>query len=384
MTKTREKAAVQEGRKLLRVNVLYLLGRLGLKTLRAKVFFAGLVFIVGTLVVVCGVAYWSFYSAIDTSPELRQSASRAAKTIDMLVFENVEFAKSIASDPYIVDKAEKAAQLAESLGVRSQPDAGQILDLETRYNKTRILQPDPALNEFLAEKSRVKGVFQRMFFTDRYGLNVGMTGMSEDFVQSDEAWWQEAMKRGVYIDDVGFDKPTGTWALEICVAIPHPRTGQPNGVLKVKYNLMDAEQAIAEFKQRESDYAYAVNQAGLYVLHKEPAKRDQPIEPELANAGLLKSASENDAGVINYRGLNPETKKVEDRIASFSKSQGFSLNGVRYQGLGWIFIVDNSRAEIFSPAYRMLGRMIIIGIVMLLLLSGFAYLFSSSLSGAVR
>ena len=53
------------------------------------------------------------------------------------------------------------------------------------------------------------------------------------------------------LSDARLDKMTGNLSLEICVAIPHPKTGQPNGVFKAKYNLpfvllSDDEKAAAQ------------------------------------------------------------------------------------------------------------------------------------------
>src|SRR5215831_14059355 len=297
------------------VDFLILLSKLGLKSLQSKVFVTGLCYIGISLILICAVAYWSFFSAVDSSSELRQAASSTARTVDLLIFENIEFAKSIANDPMVVEKADKAAQTAESMGINAIPDAKKVEELENKYFKTRVLEVDLAANQFLNDKKRVKSVFERMFFTDRYGLNVGMTNPTEDFVQSDEAWWQEAMKSGLFVDDVGFDKPTGTWDLEICVAIPHPKTGQPNGVLKIKYNLMDAEDYIAGYAQNRTGYAFAVNQAGLHVLHKEADLRNQPISEELKKSGLLTMATSGEQAILEYSGINPQSRDTENRIA---------------------------------------------------------------------
>jgi PAS domain S-box-containing protein len=283
----------------------------------------------------------------------------------------------------LVDKAEKAAELAESLGIKAIPDARQIEELEARYSKTRLIQVDPVANQFLNDKKSVKSVFERMFFTDRYGLNVGMTNVTEDFVQSDEAWWQEAMKTGLFIDDVGFDKPTGTWDLEICVAIPHPKTGEPNGVLKIKYNLMDAEDYIAGYKQNNTGYAFAVNQGGLYVLHPDTSLRNQPVSDELRKSGLLAMAVSGEQAILDYSGVNPQTKSSETRIATLAKSSGFIRNGIRYPGFGWVFVVDNSHSEVYAPAYKMLWRTVLAGFLLFIALSVLAYLLSDSIARAV-
>src|SRR6185437_14846471 len=167
----------------------------------------------------CAVAYFNFIRAIESGEQLQRAAVSTADAVNLFLFENIQFAKSVATDDVLVEKAIQSAREAERLGINRIPDDEQIRILEERYKDTRVLKPDDGVNNFLREKRQVRGVIERMFFTDKYGLNVGMTSPTEDFVQSDEAWWREAMKSGIYLEDVKFDKPTETFDIEICVAI---------------------------------------------------------------------------------------------------------------------------------------------------------------------
>src|SRR5262249_3688376 len=162
----KEKEVTREAKKKVASNMdfLFLLSKLGLKSLQSKVFITGLCYIALSLILICSVAYWSFFSAVDSSNELRQAASSTARTVDLLICETIELAKSIATDPMVIDRADKAAQTAESMGIKAIPDAKAIEDLEAKYFKTRVLQVDPAANQFLNDKKRVKSVFERMFY----------------------------------------------------------------------------------------------------------------------------------------------------------------------------------------------------------------------------
>ena len=93
------------------------------------------------------------------------------------------------------------------------------------------------------------------------------------------------------LTDVSFDKETGNLSMEICVAIPHPRTGQPNGVLKAKYNLRDAQNYIARFKQYNTGYAYAVSKEGTIILHPNELKRTQSLDEAVLKTRLLQLAA---------------------------------------------------------------------------------------------
>jgi PAS domain S-box-containing protein len=366
-----------------RLNLLGLLGGMGLKSLRAKIF-AGVLLCVGLSLSLFGViAYFGLLRSIEASSQVEQAVLSVAEAVDLLMGENIQFARSIATDPLVIEKAEQAARLAEGLGINRVPSGEEIEQLESRFARTRVLKVDVEANEFLKDKKAIKGVFQRIFFTDRYGLNVGMTSMTEDFVQSDEVWWQRAMESGLYIEDVGFDKPSGVWAIEICVAIPHPITGRPNGVLKVKYNLQDAQDYIARFKQYESGYAYAISRSGRIVLHPDGQWRNQLAPDSLIKlVGSQFEASGRSSKVVarSFEGVNPKRGVKEERIITCGRLGG----GVVGRDLGWIFVVDMSRAEVYAPVSRMLATISISGVVLFLVLGGLGFLFASGVSGAVR
>src|SRR5258705_457883 len=108
------KSATQErkvgSRKL---DLLYLMNRIGIKTVRRKLIIGGLVLTGLSILLTCAIAYRSFYMAIDSSDHLRKLAVTTAETVDMLVVENIQFVRSVASDPIVIQKAEWAAKEAE-------------------------------------------------------------------------------------------------------------------------------------------------------------------------------------------------------------------------------------------------------------------------------
>ena len=191
-----------------RFDALQILGRLGLRTLGMKLFVAVLALTGLSIALACVVAYFSFVRAIESGDQLQRAAVATADAVDLFLFEDIQFAKAIASDDVLVEAAQQGTREAEKLGINRIPDVEQTTRLEERFKDARVLRLDEEVNNFLREKRRVRGAIERMFFTDKYGLNVGMTSPTEDFVQSDESWWQEAMKSGIYIEDVKFDKPT--------------------------------------------------------------------------------------------------------------------------------------------------------------------------------
>ena len=386
-----ESVGTRRSRVLPLVDVLSILRKLGLKSLGAKLF-AGVAVLTGLAIVgVSMVAYWSFGDAIESSHQLSSQARTAAETVDLLIKENIEFARSVSRFDEIVSASERAAKEAEKMGINSIPTGGQIDDLEQRYKETGAIVRDNQVNDFLNERIRSRGVLQRAFFTDKYGLNAGMTWKTEDFVQSDESWWQQTMSSGLYIGDVEFDKPTGTFNMEICVAIPS-KTGEPIGAMKVKYNLQDAQDYIARFRQYETGYAFAISRAGLVILHRKPEVRNLEVKEALLKAGVDNQAAtgivqrfdEEETATFTYSGVNPDTGVREERVISESGSSSSSSEAGRYAGFGWRFIVDNSKDEVFAPAYKMRRSLVITGAIAIAALGLLALFFAQSVARRVE
>jgi methyl-accepting chemotaxis protein len=376
-------------------DALRFMGRLGLKTLGMKLFVAVLAFTGLSIALACIVAYISFARAIESGNQLQRAAASTAEAVDLFLYEDIQFAKSVASDENLVEAAERGSKEAEKIGVHGAViDADQIKTLEERYKDSRVIKNDENVNSFLREKRRVRGAIERMFFTDKYGLNVGMTSPTEDFVQSDELWWQESMKSGIYIEDVKFDKPTETFDIEICVAIASKTGGSPLGVLKIKYNLQDVQEYISHFKQYETGYAYAISSGGRIVVHPDPAMRNLELQQALQRLSVSDSGAfeadltaknvDRDAGTLYYQGLNPKTRRVESRVASFSKTKKFIGANAELPGFGWTFVVDNSKDEVYAPAYGMLKSISAAGLLSFVIFGAIALAFSKSFSNKIE
>jgi methyl-accepting chemotaxis protein len=371
-------------------DVVRFMGRLGLKTLGAKLFAGIMALTTAAICVVSVVSYLSFSSAIDSGEQLQGIARAAAEASDLFLSENIKYARAVANDEQVVAAAERAAREAERAGIKSPPAGDLVGKLEEQFRETRAVKRDQAADEFLREKQRSRGVIERMFFTDKYGLNAGMTQLTEDSVQSDEGWWRETMRLGTYVEDVKYDKPTETFAIEICVAVLSKNEG-PVGVLKVKYNLRDVQDYISRFKQYESGEAYAISESGRVVLHREPQLRNveiaefvskvSPTDAASLESALVAAQANQHSGTIYYEGRNPVSKQIETRLASFWKSK--ELNSLS-PGFNWTFVVDNSKNEVFAPAYRMLRGILIAGLAAIVLFGGLALAFVKSFSKKIE
>ncbi|MFY9557434.1 MAG: hypothetical protein WAV47_22205, partial [Blastocatellia bacterium] len=154
-----------------RFDAIGILSKLGLKTLGMKLFVVVLALTGLSISLACLVAYLSFATAIESSEQLQRTAVATADAADLFLFEDIQFAKAVASDDLVIDAAERGAREAERLGINAPPGEEQTKMLEERFKDSRILKVDENVNNFLREKRRVRGAIERMFFTDKYGLN---------------------------------------------------------------------------------------------------------------------------------------------------------------------------------------------------------------------
>src|SRR5262245_51501495 len=91
-----------------RSDLLAILTRVGLKTLRTKLFTL-ILFLTGlAILITCTVAYFGFHRAIEASADLRHTAASTAETVNLLIPENIQFIRALANDEALMSAAEAA------------------------------------------------------------------------------------------------------------------------------------------------------------------------------------------------------------------------------------------------------------------------------------
>src|SRR5215813_13308482 len=86
-------------------DALQLLGRMGLRTLGMKLSVAVLLLTGLSIALACLVAYMNFVRAIEHGEQIQRASVTAASAVDLFLAENIQFAKSIASDDVLVEAA---------------------------------------------------------------------------------------------------------------------------------------------------------------------------------------------------------------------------------------------------------------------------------------
>src|SRR6184192_860885 len=167
-------------------------------------------------------------------------ATHVASLVDLYLRERRHEAEALAGSPAVVRAALEASQAA----LRQRLPPLDIPTLERTFNQRRELGGDPDLAAYLRGYAQHSD-FAELFFTESHGYNVLASDRTSDFVQSDEAWWQQAVKTGAYEGAPRYDSSAAVVSLEYDIAIRAPRVAHPVGVLKAVFALARLSQLLA-------------------------------------------------------------------------------------------------------------------------------------------
>ncbi len=174
-------------------------------------------------------------------------------------------------DPALAAAAEEAGRRATAEGLDGVPVAA----LEVRFAGRRQLGGEAAPLRVLRQAA-ARGGFAEVFFTERRGLVVLATGPTSDFVQSDEDWWQAAVRAGLYEGPPRYDSSAGMAALEHAVAL-RGAGGQPTGVLKAVTPLAELAALLSVAELEDGAYLQVVDSQGRLLIPPDSLFLLQPI-----------------------------------------------------------------------------------------------------------
>lgn len=93
-------------------------------------------------------------------------------------------------------------------------------DGDTKFQEMYL---NSAVSDFLREKqSDSNGVYAEIFIMDFQGCNVGLSDLTSDFWQGDEAKFKNSFNDGagaIFIDEIEFDESTETYVVQVSLPI---------------------------------------------------------------------------------------------------------------------------------------------------------------------
>jgi hypothetical protein len=177
---------------------------------------------------------------------LRDVARRGELVTEQALLERVRQVELIGAAPTIVDAARAGGSRAAQMGLVGRP----IDAVEREMAATRSLAVSDAARRFLQRQLAPLGIAE-MFVTDANGFNAVTTEMTSDFVQSDEAWWRDAIRKGVTTAEAEYDESARQTVVSMAAAIHEGERERADGVIKIAFGIGSLDAALA--KATEND-----------------------------------------------------------------------------------------------------------------------------------
>ena len=199
---------------------------------------------------------------------------------------------------------------------------------------------------FLEGYEKVYGLelIQEIIVTNKYGANVAASGKTSDFYQGDEAWWKEAMEKGIHVGKVEYDESIGKWGIDIGIKI-NDHKGNFLGVLLFNLNAKAViREAEVGTRKYQSTQIQIVTSDGRLIFSSRPYRFMEYVRESL----FYKNTMQSEHYIISH-GDQPT-------IFSFTPSGGYKF----FQGFGWTLIISHHLDEVLEPYYSIQKRIIVV------------------------
>ncbi|MFH1768109.1 MAG: PAS domain S-box protein [Candidatus Omnitrophota bacterium] len=223
-----------------------------------------------------------------------------------------------------------------------------------------------------AEKIYGFKIYGEIFVTNRYGVNVAMTGKTSDYYQADEEWWQEAEKNGLYVGDVNYDESARIYSIDIGVRVDDDE-GNFSGVIKAVLDIRRVRNILKEeekSKRYRTRHFCLIDKDGRIIYSTVKFKLFERVSDNL----YRHFSSKNRPG-----GYFIEKRKEKEELLVYVRSRGHG----DFKGLGWILLVGYQTDEILLPvvdlAYKIAGFSLIAALLAVCL----GLIVSKSITGPV-
>ena len=201
-----------------------------------------------------------------------QAAEQAALMVDGILAERERQVQLLASLPGVVDAARTGGTRAAQLGLVGLP----VETVERRFDSTRTLDIDPRTRAFLLDRAESLDLAE-VLVTDRYGHNAITTEKTSDFVQSDEAWWQQAWSTGRTPAEASYDESARRVSVSVAGSIRDGANGATVGVMKVVFGLSAVQKAVRAAGTDGLVVVDVIDSAGRLVVSSDKAAELEPL-----------------------------------------------------------------------------------------------------------
>ncbi|WP_186441055.1 HAMP domain-containing hybrid sensor histidine kinase/response regulator, partial [Desulfamplus magnetovallimortis] len=256
-----------------------------------------------------------------------------------------------------------------------------IIPLIARLSNNSVSMLLRELFIYFYERNRGQSIFSEIFLTNRYGAVVAMSNIVEDYDQSDEQWWQQAMSNGLYISEVQHDASVQGYGMTVAVRLDEP-DNKPVGVVK---SVISSHWILREVKSITRMHQYTdikvATVSGKLIYSSKPFN----FLEDVSERPFFKTS-------ISPEGFTIVREGAKDKIyasASLSKNGEdqslFPVNASKHSlnKLDWVLFMGHQVEDVLAPIYQLQKRMLMVYSAVILLSLIVAFFFGRRLARAI-
>lgn len=311
------------------------------------------------------------------SATLVQSAIRE---IDQRIFSRIEFFQSFSTRAIVqqtlADSNKQFSVLPDVHSYILKADEEWISFSEDRFSPimSELLNNPMSvelrqLEDYYREKYGYK-IIGEILLTNKYGVLAAQTNRATDYNQADERWWQEAVKKGIFVEDVLSDASSGIRGISICLRVDDKEQGFL-GVFKIVVNIEESSRVLEYLKATsEAQISGLVNKDARYLECDLFSRSGQVIfstqRNNLSEKSLFWNSVEKDiqkySGQPGYKIVRSINSSGKPLLLAYAQSRGFG----NYDGLGWILIFSYDAQDLFAPVNHLKKILLVVAFILLL------------------
>lgn len=247
---------------------------------------------------------------------------------------------------------------------------------------SNILSNDLSLHLKKRQKQIVddsdRRIYSEIFITNQYGVTIGSTGRTSDYLQSDEDWYQNTLleQDRAWIGKPEYDESSKSYSLDVGVKITDD-AGNFLGVIKGVYDLNSIKDELNSLQQniQYRNTPYLIDENGYSILstisETEPLPENdlnlKEFGTNLSDLEPVRQALIHDSGFLTWS---------DNRFTTYSVVPESKYD----EKLGWSLLQDLDKDEMFVPLTNLNNSIIVVGILVVTLSAVMGVYFSRTIS----
>ncbi len=212
-------------------------------------------------------------------------------------------------------------------------------------------------------------VYGEVQVSNEYGAIVAMTSKSPDYLQSDEAWWQETVEDGKCVGEVELDPATGAYGIPISIKVVDSDDrflGVMRAFVGATEIVMEAQFETRVYETTEVD----ILTSDMRLVYSTHAFRTYDDMSE----DVYVQQVEGESGYF----ISQEAGR--ERLYSYAVSPGY----IEYEGSSWVFLMSHDAAEVLEPVIVLRSEILAMSILLLLVFLAVALALSANVTRPVE